>query len=325
MHRTAEGAQPLRDAGLYLLLAYGLSWATLIPMVKAGLGEAWLNIGVAGPAIAAMALSRSRTPESLGINLKRWLCFGVLSILCWIVLSCHDQAGSLAMHLNGWLLIPSLVPGWILSSIFSANSGIRSLIRRLVHRPTFRSISPLICWPAFVLIPVVIVRPFHLPLTKPGFTGSGLTVTAQALVLFAYNVLFVGIEEEPGWRGFLLDKLQLRFSPLAASLMVWLPWSLWHAPLDYYRPVRFSLMFWILLRLVMPIPINILLTWFYNRSRRSIQCTAFFHAGMNTFPLVLPSYQPAFVLLFVAAGWVVVKDRLWRTPALGAVCAKVQA
>jgi membrane protease YdiL (CAAX protease family) len=53
------------------------------------------------------------------------------------------------------------------------------------------------------------------------------------IVEFGY-AFFVGggVSEEPGWRGFLLPRLQDRFSPLVASLLVWFPWALWHAPLD---------------------------------------------------------------------------------------------
>jgi uncharacterized protein len=183
-----------------------------------------------------------------------------------------------------------------------------------MHRPTAWSLAPVVCWPFFLLVPAAIAHVFHQPLTRPGFTGTWGAVIAQSGAFFVYNILFVGVEEEPGWRGFLLDRLQLRFSPLIASLMVWLPWSLWHGPLDYYRPVHFTLVFWILLRLVMAIPTNILLAWFYNRSGRSIQATALFHASMNTFPFILPYYQPAFVLLFAWAGYAVVSGRMGRSP-----------
>ena len=69
-------------------------------------------------------------------------------------------------------------------------------------------------------------------------------------------------------------------------------------PLDYYQPVRFTLVQEILLRVVTLIPLTIILTSFYNRSSRSIQATAIFHASMNTFPFVLPYYTPAWGTFF---------------------------
>jgi membrane protease YdiL (CAAX protease family) len=76
-------------------------------------------------------------------------------------------------------------------------------------------------------------------------------------------------------------------------------WALWHAPLDYYRPARFSLVMYLELRVVFMIPIVIILTWLYSRSRSSIQVCATFHACMNTVPFVLPYFAPGFALLFI--------------------------
>jgi hypothetical protein len=85
-------------------------------------------------------------------------------------------------------------------------------------------------------------------------------------------------------------------------------------PLDYYRPVRFTLVQEILLRVVTLTPLTIILASFYNRSSRSIQATAIFHASMNTFPFVLPNYTPAWGTFFFTA-YAVIADRMWsRAP-----------
>jgi membrane protease YdiL (CAAX protease family) len=131
-------------------------------------------------------------------------------------------------------------------------------------------------------------------------------------VFFAFNLLFGGVLEEPGWRGLLLDRLLTRHSPLWASMLVWFPWAVWHAPLDYFRPVRFSLIEYLLLRVVFLIPITVLLTWVDRRSRRSIQATAVFHATMNTYPFAVPYYAPAWALHFALAGYAIVADQIWR-------------
>ena len=146
---------------------------------------------------------------------------------------------------------------------------------------------------------------------RPEGHATATANIADGCIFFLFNLLFVATLEEPGWRGFLLDRLQLRVSPLLASLLVWLPWAAWHAPLDYYRPGRFSLVQYLLLRVVFLIPITIILTWFYNRSGRSTQSTVVFHAAMNTYPFVVPYYQAAWFLIFVFAGYAVIADRMW--------------
>jgi membrane protease YdiL (CAAX protease family) len=76
--------------------------------------------------------------------------------------------------------------------------------------------------------------------------------------------------------------------------------------------VRFSWVDEILLRVVFLIPLTIILTWFYNRSGRSIQSVVLFHAAMNTFPYVVAYYQLSWLVVFIFAGYAVVSDRMWR-------------
>ncbi|MEZ5562446.1 MAG: CPBP family intramembrane glutamic endopeptidase [Gammaproteobacteria bacterium] len=48
--------------------------------------------------------------------------------------------------------------------------------------------------------------------------------------------LLRGIGEEPGWRGFALPELRGRFGPLAATLVLFPFWLLWHLPSFLMRP-----------------------------------------------------------------------------------------
>jgi membrane protease YdiL (CAAX protease family) len=235
--------------------------------------------------------------------------------LGWIVLCLHYSwwggSGSPA-RFSAWLLIPALLPAWILSSAFSANEGVRIFARRLLHPPGRWSVYALLFFPVFLGVPSAIAYVIGAKLVWPDLGGFGLAAMANAAMFFFYNLLFVGTLEEPGWRGFLLDRLQNKFSPLSASLLTWLPWALWHAPVDYYRPVRFTLVQEILLRVVFLIPLTLILTWFYNRSGRSIQTTTIFHASMNTFPYVFAYYQLSWLVVFLFAAYAVIADGMWR-------------
>lgn len=312
---AAKAADSLaKEITSYLVLAFGISWVLLIGAIKLGLAEEYLNIGVAGPALAALILSarnhESRDPFSSG----RLLWFSCAWLLCWIVICLHylwRNDGPLQVRLNPWLLIPAAIPAWILSGAFSGNGGVRSLVRRITHTPNRWSLFALLCLPLMLGIPSILAYALHAKLVWPEGHGSAMASNADGFVFFLFNLFFVATEEEPGWRGFLLDRLQRKFSPLVSSLLVWFPWAIWHAPLDYYRPGRFSLVTYVLLRVVFLIPLTIVLTWLYNRSRRSIQATVVFHASMNTVPFVMPYYQPAWILLFVFAGYAIISDKMW--------------
>jgi membrane protease YdiL (CAAX protease family) len=71
---------------------------------------------------------------------------------------------------------------------------------------------------------------------------------------FALTLFFLGAQEEPGWRGFALPRLQERFSPVKATLVLGLIWGVWHIPL--YGPIGF----------VVPMVLAFFYTWVYNRT-----------------------------------------------------------
>jgi membrane protease YdiL (CAAX protease family) len=314
-HETPAN-EAVTAAWTFVALAFAISWTAWIVAIKLHAPEWFLNIGSAGPALAAMVVSyrghADRRPRKLFL---RALTFVAVMVLCWIVLSAQHAwrtSPALPGRFNPWLILPAVFPAWVISAVFSKDSGVRGVLQRLVHAPDRWSAFAFLLFPAIILPGALLGHLLHLPLAIPASHGSALQSAAVAVSLFLYNVFFVAALEEPGWRGCLLDRLQLRCSPLGASTLVWLPWALWHAPLDYFRPQPFSLLMYLEVRVIFLIPIVLIMTWLYNRSNRSIQATAMFHAGMNTFPLILPYFMPGFVLLFIVAGYAVYSDRMWR-------------
>ena len=312
---THNGPPLAKQIAVFLALAFGLSWFITILAIKLHAREAFLNFGTAGPAFAAMILSFRGQSDSPTVHARRWFWFFTFLVICWIVLSLHylwRATERLDFHLDPLLIGPAIFPAWILSGFRSKDAGIRELLRRLVQRPNKWSLIALLALPALLLILSAIAHRFGAQLIWPGSEGPRSFVFADDTAFFFYNLLFVAVLEEPGWRGFLLDHLQTRFSPLTASLLVWFPWALWHAPIDYFRPTPWTWVQYILLRVVFLIPLTIILTWFYNRSGRSILTCALFHTSMNTTPFVLPYFPPAWALIFLWAIYAVICDRMWR-------------
>jgi uncharacterized protein len=299
--------------GKYVIATYIFTWTILIYGVKHGWREEYLSVSTAGPAVVALLFARSRSYAQSGR--ARWFWFVGFLAFAWIVIclnsSWRSSNGNLPIHWNGFFVVPAIAPAWILSSAFSSNDGVRALGSRLLHSPDRWSMYAFLFFPVLWGIPSAIAYAFGARLVWPDAGGVTYVSVATGGMFFLNNLLFVALLEEPGWRGFLLDRLQSKLSPLSASLLVWLPWALWHGPVDYYRPVRFSLVEEILLRVVTMIPTTIILTWFYNRSGRSIQTAVIFHACMNTFPFIFAYYPAAWLAVFIFALYAVIAERMW--------------
>lgn len=79
------------------------------------------------------------------------------------------------------------------------------------------------------------------------------------LATFVAVSLVGGGQEEPGWRGFALDRYQARHSPVRATLLLGLVWGAWHLPLygmAFLGPMLFVFFY----------------TWLYNRTGSVLLC-----------------------------------------------------
>lgn len=67
--------------------------------------------------------------------------------------------------------------------------------------------------------------------------GDNVELARLGDALPAYLATFVAValvgggQEEPGWRGFALDRYQARHSPVGATLLLGVVWGAWHLPL----------------------------------------------------------------------------------------------
>ena len=174
---------------------------------------------------------------------------------------------------------------------------------------------------------------FALPLVVVGLASVGIALLgydatlsllldrgSMVLSSFLIVALVGGGNEEPGWRGFALPRLQERYAPVPATLLLGVVWAFWHLPL---LPVDTSTahgLAWVLefgpsvaLRILNIVGFAFLLTWIYNGTD-SVLLALLAHAGINTanstlVPLPMTAVEgdayPAVLLTVTVAVWVV--------------------
>src|SRR3990172_3684163 len=103
-----------------------------------------------------------------------------------------------------------------------------------------------------------------------------LGIGAWLLWLLSY-----GIGEETGWRGFALPRLQATRSALTATLLLSVPWAVWHVPsLLYLGNIKN-------LGILLPgffiglVVGGIVYTWLFNSTGGSVLMVALLHASLN--------------------------------------------
>lgn len=144
-----------------------------------------------------------------------------------------------------------------------------------------------------------------------GFTLGPFTprVAWLAFVPFLlYMIVFTGLAEEPGWRGFALPHLQATTSAYRASWILGVLWGVWHFPFTiYFNRDQPGLLIGSLLGLTLGIVgWTIVNTWLYN-STESVWLLILLHGWNNTVQSYLILAQPNFLAqtLYALVPWAI--------------------
>ena len=191
------------------------------------------------------------------------------------------------------------IAGFVATFVAAGASGFKSLLRRYFQMPAA------VPWALFAwFLPCVWVGSATIVY---GLThgGIGRIDPAGLLRYFAPGVLLrftTGpLGEEAGWRGFLLPRLLRHYSPLGASLILGLIWSVWHYAL-YYNTVfgrgdsaaRFTLMV---------LCLSLLHTVLWAFTRGSVFWAIILHQGGNVTSSVVSAVFPEIHVPDGATAW----------------------
>src|SRR5699024_761331 len=171
---------------------------------------------------------------------------------------------------------------------------------QFIHRLKFSVLVPI------VMIQVVITAVAIFLLTN-AYGTSALSYSGLGLLFMAFlNDLVSGsLGEELGWRGYALNELQKKYTPLKAGVLIGVLWGFWHTPLWFasdYTGV--DLIKYIVLFLIGIISTSVIMTVFYNLNKNLV-ITIVIHQLFN-FSLVLIKGDLLVVLSYVMPSYFVV-------------------
>lgn len=203
----------------------------------------------------------------------------------------------------------------VIAAVAGGKEELRALLRRLVRaRVGWRWYGFILAAPVLICLVAAVVT---LPLTSSAAVFPSAENLRELPDRFIFTFLFIGLGEEPGWRGFALPVLQEKYSPLRASLILAPLWALWHLPLfghEFSLPIVPAFV-------VGLFGATMVQTWLFNRTDGSVLIQMLFHSIVNTVGagLIFPLFNGApFVVLWwvYAALWLTAGIALMR-PACG--------
>jgi membrane protease YdiL (CAAX protease family) len=218
-----------------------------------------------------------------------WLFFALTygwSWLLWVPaalsgLSADELAAQVLIVLGG---VSPMLLAVALTYITQERQGRRAYWQRAIQ---FGRIK--LRWYAviFLTVPLLTVLAALLDVLLGGSGGRPEAMTRflsqpLAILPFAIFMLFFGpVPEELGWRGYALDRLQMKWNALRSSVILGAVWALWHLPLFFVDGTYQNglgvgtLSFWIFMLEI--IPKSILITWIFNNTRRSTLSAVLLH------------------------------------------------
>lgn len=114
--------------------------------------------------------------------------------------------------------------------------------------------------------------------------GPAPTYTIPIFLLDLFISLITGpLNEEAGWRGYALPRLQSRFPALTSSVILGIIWGFWHLPL-YIVYARMPFYIFIFLNIIL----SIFITWGYNNTKGSLIIAVLFHYCWNIMGTYIP-------------------------------------
>lgn len=185
------------------------------------------------------------------------------------------------------------IAGIIMTVVEDGIAGLKVMLNRLL---IWRVMIGYWLFAFLFLVPTILLG----SMVNPRFGGDPLSFSNmkpafEIVPMFVISFMIAGLGEELGWTGFLVPRLQARYSALTSSVIRAVLWGFWHLPLFLYARLDhpsladFPYSGWIAQKgflvamvafmLMLVLPWSIFYSWIFNNTRGSLLLVAVLHGS----------------------------------------------
>jgi uncharacterized protein len=174
------------------------------------------------------------------------------------------------------LVVLPIVSGW---------SGLRSWLGKIMNwRVGWRWYVFVLAFPSAIALAAVCLNLLLGAQQVQSFKAPDVGTIAFR---FAFIFLWIGLGEEPAWRGFALPRLLKNRTALAAAVILGLIHMVWHAPLYGVEYDAANVLPWG----ITVFCVSIVICWIYLNTNGSLLLPMLLHASNNTIALVWKMFE----------------------------------
>jgi len=221
----------------------------------------------------------------MGKVLRFFLLVYGLSLPLWVI-QLFLKNNSLPLNIPITDIVAAFTPliaACILTYKDNGKQGVLALLSRILD---YKKLSKK-WWLVIGIFPIMIFGLIYLTLhiiDYPLPAQSTISIYSLPLLLTFFFLGAVG--EEVGYMGYAVDRLQNKFTAFWTSIIIGIPWIVWHYPSMIQQGHSLNFFFWGSLG---TIAFRIIFVWLYNNSNKCLFSCIALHCLYNTGRVFFPS------------------------------------
>jgi uncharacterized protein len=211
--------------------------------------------------------------------LKFFLIVFGLSIPLWIIDLMIDAKRTSLLNFSIIDIVTAFIPliaGCILIYKEQGKSGVYKLFKRIFD---YSRITKKIWYAPIVFLPFLMYLLIYTVIRVLGLSLPSEFHISFLSIPVLFCLFFLGsVAEETGYMGYAIDPMQERFGALSASILIGIPWAVWHYPSIIQQGHNLTWIAWATLGTV---AVRVLIVWIYNNTGKSLFACILFHTLLN--------------------------------------------